>query len=148
MNVFPINGIGAMKMNTDIGTTHCTLCPVGKNTTHSVTVEPQVLSFICATLTACSVQISNWNLLKNFELANPHFSAPDNINLLLGADLLFPALFLNGLISCHNSQLCSIHYFWLGHYGSHGNLQYQFFISIFILFSCVLCVKLLNGFEK
>ncbi|XP_055922135.1 uncharacterized protein LOC129953210 [Eupeodes corollae] len=67
------------------------------NTDFTLQLNALVLPKLSAILPTHKIPMSNWNHLKNIELADPKFNKPSKIDILLGSDA-YSSIILEGLI--------------------------------------------------
>ncbi|XP_045477890.1 uncharacterized protein LOC123683037 [Harmonia axyridis] len=96
-----ITGIGESS-STASGSTVCSIRPTGQ-INPSFTFDAIVLPKICTQMPTSLVQFSNWKCISNKKLADPEFSTPHSVDILLGADI-FPLVLKDGRIKGNGSE--------------------------------------------
>ncbi|XP_045479814.1 uncharacterized protein LOC123684564 [Harmonia axyridis] len=96
-----ITGIGESS-STASGSTVCSIRPTGQINS-SFTFDAVVLPKICTQMPTSLVQFSNWKCISNKKLADPEFSTPHSVDILLGADI-FPLVLKDGRIKGNGSE--------------------------------------------
>lgn len=104
--VKPIRGLAQMSMSAELSTVECTVTSRAPSLT-PITLEMIVIPNICDHLPSTAVRVSDWKELNNLSLADPTFSQPGSIDIMLGADVYFKLL-KEGIQRFNHGQLTAI----------------------------------------